>query len=272
MKNVYYVIGAPVAHSLSPVIHNMLYQIYGMADVEYRAQEVHAGELSAFLWEQRTPGFNVTTPLKTEILPYLSHTDKSAAFGANTVLAKADGLHGYSTDAAGFRRGLEQASATYTGSNIVFIGYGAVTRALVEDARTQGAGRITILNRTPQKAHQATDGKLVFADSLDHIAQYMAGCDLLVNTTPLGMQGTGSDFADLGFVDMLPSHAMVCDLIYAPAQTRLLQRASATGHATLNGLPMLVWQAFYAFEKFFGILPTEADFSAIKKVLQSKTL
>jgi shikimate dehydrogenase len=91
----------------------------------------------------------------------------------------------------------------------------------------------------------------------------MPGCGLLVNTTPLGMAGMAHDFTDLRFLDALPRDACVCDLIYDPPKTALLARAEATGHPTLNGLSMLVWQAFYAFEQYTGVLPGREEYKLV---------
>lgn len=265
MKKNYCVIGSPVAHSLSPAIHNTLYEIYSLADCEYSAVEVLPGGLAEFTAEIETRGihgFNVTMPHKVDILPFLQYRDESVFNGANTIAVRPDGLHGYSTDAAGFYRSLKEAGADYAG-NIVFIGNGAVAQTLVHHAAQKRPERITVLGRDAKKAGMLADGRLVFSGDMRNIADHMKNCDLLINTTPLGMHGVANDFEDLGFIDLLPSTACVCDLIYAPPQTSLLKSAASRGLKTLNGLPMLIWQAFYAFEIFFGIMPTAADYAAI---------
>ncbi len=270
MKKNYCVIGSPVAHSLSPAIHNTLYNIYSLTDCCYSAVEVEPGGLAEFTAEIETRGihgFNVTMPHKVDILPFLQYRDESVFNGANTIAVRADGLHGYSTDAAGFYRSLKEAGADYAG-NIVFIGNGAVAQTLVHHAAQKAPRRITVLGRDAIKAGALADGRLVFSDELKNIESHMAACDLLINTTPLGMQGVGADFENLDFIEKLPRSACVCDLIYAPPKTTLLKNAEARGLKTLNGLPMLIWQAFYAFEIFFGIMPAKADYDTIFEKLR----
>jgi shikimate dehydrogenase len=207
-------------------------------------------------------------PLKKEIIPYL---DQVCAPGSvNTVVKTPDAhLAGYSTDAQGFYAGLRSQGRTYPNQNVVLIGYGAVTQALAQDALEKDAARVAVLCRTPDKAKDSARHDHVTVDALDRISPYMENCDILINTTPLGMAGTGNDFQDLSFIQMLRPSAIVCDLLYDPPVTRLLAAAQKHGNATLNGLPMLIWQAFYAFEKFFGIMPTRHDYEKIRKKLMT---
>ena len=93
----------------------------------------------------------------------------------------------------------------------------------------------------------------------------MPGADLLINCTSLGMTGVDAQFEDLSFLDALPAHAPVCDLIYSPAETLFLEQARLRGHQTLNGLNMLIWQAIFALEQFTN---TKIDGSAMVQVLK----
>ena len=270
MKNNYYVIGLPVDHSLSPLLHSNLYEIYGISGCEYGSFNVAPGRLKNFIDfipQQNIRGFNITMPLKTEILPFLKYRDESVYNGANTVVVNKDGLYGYSTDAIGFRKSLAMHGRDYTSKTIVFLGSGAVAQTLVHDAVIQKASQIFVLNRTVEKAAALADGKTVFADSLDRIADYMPDCDLLINTTPLGMDGIADNFADLSFLGRLKFSAFVCDLIYRPFKTDLLREAERLKIPYMNGLGMLIWQAFYAFEKFLGILPGPDQYVQIEAAL-----
>lgn len=264
LKN-YCVIGSPIAHSLSPVIHNTLYARYGL-NCAYGKELVETDTLKNFiaaLPERHISGFNVTMPLKQEILPYLYHISAEAQEGANTIVVRPDGLYGYSTDAQGFLTALRNIGVDYTGANIVFIGAGTVTKLLACDAVENGARSIAIVNRTPQKAKKIAQQINAAHGSLTDISQHLRNCDLLINTTPLGMNGTGHDFEDLSFLKLLPSHATVCDLIYSPEQTLFLKYAGRNGLKTMNGLGMLIWQAFFSFEKWFRILPDQDDYNAV---------
>ncbi len=207
-------------------------------------------------------------PLKQDILPHLTYTSEEARDSVNTVVVKEDGLYGYSTDARGFYSSLRQSGSDYSGKNVVFIGAGAVTNLLCVDAAKKNAKDIVILNRTPEKAQKISLLCNGTADALEQIKRYMPQCDLLINTTPLGMSGTGASFETLDFIELLPSSAIVCDLIYSPMITEFLNHAQTRGLKTMNGLGMLIWQAFFAFEKFCGILPNEEDYAAVCSLLQ----
>ncbi|WP_066683889.1 shikimate dehydrogenase family protein [Christensenella intestinihominis] len=269
MRKNYCVIGSPIAHSLSPAIHNMLYARYGL-ECTYGRELVTPGTLASFIESipaRHISGFNITMPLKREILPHLHYISPEACDGVNTVVVRPEGLYGYSTDAQGFLTALRSAGSDYKDANIVFIGAGAVTKLLACDANEKGAKSIAIVNRTPEKAQKIARHINAAHDHLANIGQYLQHCDLLVNTTPLGMSGTGSDFEDLSFLERLPSRAAVCDLIYSPAQTALLRSAQARGLKTMNGLGMLIWQAFFSFEKWFRILPDQTDYDAAAQEL-----
>lgn len=266
----YCVIGSPVAHSLSPAIHTKLYEIYGIDDCAYTVRETRADGLPDFIASARSgsyDGFNVTMPLKPEIIPYLDAVGGSITNSVNTVTARDGVLTGYSTDQPGFYRALVQAGGDYAGRNIVFIGCGAVARGLIADAAEKGARSITVLNRTLENAQAVRDDYGAAIDTPGNISRYTDGCDILINTTPLGMGGNKADFEDLSFMNLLPAHALVCDLIYSPPVTRFLAAAQSAGLKTQNGLPMLIWQAFFAFEIFLGILPNERDYGEVMKTL-----
>ncbi len=271
MSENYCVIGSPIAHSLSPAIHNTLYEIYQLKGCSYGKRLVTQETLESFLESiasEHICGFNITMPLKQDIIPYLRSLSPEAEDGVNTVVVKKDGLYGYSTDAQGFYASLKSIGADYRGADLVLIGAGAVTKLLCADAHQKGAKRITIINRTPEKAETIALQYHAGFDSLPNLHAYMDTCDLLINTTSLGMHGTQADFSDLNFIDLLPANAAVCDLIYSPLQTALLKHAAARGLKTMNGLGMLIWQAFFAFEKWFGILPTKEDFQIVLERLE----
>lgn len=270
MSKQYYVIGDPVAHSLSPAIYNRLFELYRMADSKYGTRRVAREALGAFLdglKAESVRGFNITMPLKDAVLPYLATRDESVVYGANTVVVEEDGLHGYSTDADGFRKSLELNGKTYEGSSVAFIGCGSAAKALIRDCLEHHPRSVAILNRTASKAGAFADSPLVQTGTLEDISSHMAGCDILVNATPMGMHGVDADFADLGFLSELPKDALVADLIYNPPKTPFLLEAERTGHRTMNGLWMLIWQAFYAFEKYTGILPDLEAFRILEKEL-----
>jgi shikimate dehydrogenase len=265
------VIGYPVSHSLSPLIHNSLYEIYGI-DCTYTIREVKPGELKKFVEEIpqiSLRGFNITMPYKKEIIPYLSEDPPTGS--VNTVAVRDGMLIGTSTDEAGFLKSLDEEGFSYKNKKIVFIGAGAVTGMLAADAASNGAKKITLLNRTVANALAIAEKTGAQADAFDSKKTYpcIEECDLLVNTTPLGMNGCPG-FESFGFIENLRPEALVCDLIYNPFDTKLLLKASRQGNPTLGGISMLIWQAFYAFDFFFGIMPTEQDKSVVLQEIEGR--
>ena len=264
------VIGYPIRHSLSPVIHNALYERYGI-NCTYSICEVEPGGLGQFVAEipdKNIWGFNVTMPYKKDILPYLSNKPDTGS--VNSVAVRDGKLIGISTDEAGFAKSLAEAGFTYQDKNIVFIGAGAVTGALAHDAAQKGAKSITLLNRTLEHAQAIAANIGGQAGTFDANRTYacIADADILINTTPQGMAGCPT-FESFAFLKNANPSALVCDLIYRPLETDFLKQAASQGNQTLGGISMLIWQAFYAFEHFFGILPNEQDKELVLSKIKS---
>ena len=143
------------------------------------------------------------------------------------------------------------------GRRITLLGAGGAAKAVALKLVQQGAGPITVCNRTPQKAEALCNlakgrmGHIGFA--LEDLRRGARDCDILINCTSLGMTGTNSQFRDLSFLDELPGHAAVFDLIYSPAETELLRQARLRGLKAANGLGMLIYQAVFALEYFAGV-------------------
>ncbi len=138
---------------------------------------------------------------------------------------------------------------------VLLLGAGGAAKAVAVGLANAGAKRVTVANRTREKAEAVAglipDQGAVTDWSVSALSDAARGCDLLVNATSLGMAGQG-EFDDLSFLEALPKGALVSDLIYHPAETLLLRRAKALGYQTLNGIPLLVHQASLALEKFTG--------------------
>lgn len=275
--------GYPVAHSLSPAMHNAALQAVGLEGWSYTARSVTPDELPQAVKMLRQPEFvgaNVTIPHKEHILPLLDRlTPAARAIGAINVIYKdGEALVGENADGPGFLADLKQKllkvevihnessageranSSLYRGNALV-LGAGGAAHGVVYVLHQAGwqitlaARRIeqaqSIASRYPPGAVQAIDfptGKLV-TDSLS--------TDLLVNTTPLGMH-PDMDGCPWPADIPLPPKAFVYDLVYKPAQTPLLRRAQAAGLPHANGLGMLVEQAVMGFELWTG-LPAPRD-------------
>jgi shikimate dehydrogenase len=248
------VIGDPIAHSKSPVIHRFWLDALGI-HADYRAMRVTAEELGAYFAARRDDpdwrGCNITIPHKQAALEFVDDPGgvRDTIGAINTVIRDQGALIGTNTDAAGFYAPI--ADMELEGAHAVVIGAGGAARAILFALARVGVGHVTILNRNVLKAAAllATFGLKGDAIPLD---SPLPPADLVVNASALGMAGHPPLALDL---TPLAEHAVVYDAVYAPLETELLARAQARGLATVDGLEMLVGQAALAFELFFGAAP-----------------
>ena len=252
------VIGDPVLHSKSPLIQNAMLRSIG-ADGEYLCQPVKREELPAFLSTLRRgewSGCNVTMPHKGAVIPHLDQVEEGAlrCGAVNTICNRNGKLYGFSTDGGGFLRALAQAGVAVEGKTVTLLGAGGAAKSVAWALAQAGAKRLYAANRTPAKAEELCqlDPAVMEPHSFDAatLCRLAGESDLLVNATSLGMGGVAGQFEDFGFVEALPAHAAVFDLIYHPARTELLRQAEARGLLARNGLDMLLYQALLALEHF----------------------
>lgn len=254
-------LGWPVAHSRSPVIHNYWLARYGIPG-RYTLFPVPPEKLADALKglaALRMRGCNVTTPHKQAVMPLLDDVDPMASrIGAvNTIVVEEDGsLRGFNNDGNGFVQSIRDAKPDWRpdAGPITVIGAGGAARAVVASLAAQGALEIRVVNRTYERAQelQALFGPPVTAVRWEQRGEALEGVALLANATNQGM--TGKPALDIP-LDRLPSGAIVGDLIYTPPETPLLAAARARGNLTVNGLGLLLNQARPAFNAWFGVLP-----------------
>ena len=253
------IIGWPVEHSRSPLIHNYWLKTYGIAG-EYRREAVPPDEFEAFvqsLAARDYVGANVTVPHKEKALAFSLPDERAKAVGAANTLWIAGGfLHATNTDVEGFLNNLDACAPQWNSEpgNAVVLGAGGAAHAVVYALLTRRVERITVVNRTPQRA-EVLRGR--FLDRLqvapwEQLDDLLGEATLFVNTTTLGMAGQPELAADVG---RLPSHAIVADLVYVPLVTPLIKMAKAKGLRTADGLGMLLHQAVRGFELWFGRKP-----------------
>jgi shikimate dehydrogenase len=255
-----FVIGHPIAHSRSPLIHGTWLKTLGL-DGSYEAIDLAPSALPDFLDALRGGAFaggNVTIPHKEAVFAYCDSIDPLArTIGAvNTLVADRDGLHGFNTDYMGFLGNLDQHAPGWSAGldEAIVLGAGGASRAILVALRERGLGRIHLLNRTLAKAEAlaaAITGPIRPAP-LEAFATLAPGAGLVVNTTAAGMHGTAPLALPL---DRLPAQALVTDIVYVPLETPLLAAARARGLRTVDGLGMLLHQAVPGFEAWFGVLP-----------------
>ncbi|MGB0681317.1 MAG: shikimate dehydrogenase [Magnetovibrionaceae bacterium] len=252
------VLGHPVKHSLSPRLHGHWLERYGL-DGAYLPLNVAPDDLADVVKALPRMGFsgaNVTVPHKEAVIALCDRLDETARrIGAvNTLVFGEDGIEGRNTDAFGFYENIRvdlEARSTAPEKALV-LGAGGAARAVVFALAQNGFSTILIANRTRDKAERLSGEIAGEAIAWDEAEQAASGCDLLVNTTVLGMTGK----APLSFhLDDLPKSALVTDIVYAPLKTDLLNRASDRGHPIVDGLGMLLHQARPGFQAWFGTDP-----------------
>lgn len=254
-----FVCGHPIAHSRSPIIHRHWLAQHGIAG-SYDAIDVAPSDFDAFaanLHRRGLTGGNVTIPHKEAAYAAVTRRDPAAdAIGAVNTLWLEDGvLCGGNTDAYGFAANLdERAPGWDAGGHAVVLGAGGAARAVVHALKERGFRRISVLNRTVERAGElaADFGAPVEAGGYEAAQPLMGDTALLVNTTSLGMHGEALPI-DLA---LLPRTALVTDIVYVPLVTPLLAAARARGLRTADGLGMLLHQAVPGFERWFGVRPT----------------
>ena len=259
----YGVVGWPVAHSRSPLIHNYWLQAAGI-DAVYEAVAVPPeADFRAKLEELRERGFagvNVTIPHKEAAYAAVDTHDEAAAhLGAvNTILLTGGKISGHNTDGRGFIDSLAPVGDWASGPALV-LGAGGAARAIVGALLAAGLSDIRVSNRTRARAEAVAaladtpeNSGVVRVFDWEARAQAAEGATLLVNTTSLGMQGAPA--LDMS-LDTLAAKATVADIVYVPLETDLLARARSQGHMPVNGLGMLVHQAAHAFDLWFGRHP-----------------
>lgn len=263
-------LGWPVGHSRSPAMHNAAFQALGL-NWEYLLLPVPPERLGDAIRGLRALGFagaNVTVPHKQAAMSCLDTvTIEARAIGAvNTIVNHGGALTGYNTDALGFLRALRDAGFDARGCRALVLGAGGAARAVVY-ALLAARARVTIANRTIARGRGLADeiGALFHARvvvvPLDTpvLARALRDCDLLVNTTSVGMARPGKPEPLGSPLDEeleLRADMVVNDLVYAPLETPLLRRARAAGARVVDGLGMLVHQGAAAFELWTGHKPS----------------
>jgi len=262
--NVLCVIGHPIEHSMSPIMHNAALKDLSL-DYVYVAFNIPPNDLKKAVSGFKMfsiKGINVTIPYKENIIPYLDEIDPLAEkIGAvNTIKNEGKYLIGKNTDASGAKKALLDAGCEITGKKALILGAGGAAKA-VSFAISEDLDAVYIVNRTEKRAIKLakdltnkTTIKAVGKNmSINTLKNLVNDVDILINTTPLGM------YPDIEespiFEEMLHNNLFVFDIVYNPLETRLLKEARKSGCKTLGGLDMFVNQGALAFEWWTGKKP-----------------
>lgn len=257
------IIGNPLGHSLSPVLHAAVIGKLGLA-YTYEKWELAEAELPAFMEEARRPasgilGFNVTIPYKEKVIPFLDRLDPACArLGAvNTVKVEEGLLVGYNTDGLGFLESLERHGADFRSRPVLLLGAGGAAKGIALTLAEEGAGTLDLAVRDPGKGEElarrireAGAGSAVLSwTDLPKLDLHPYG--LIVQTTPLGMKNVGGA-PDLLY-GSLRGDQVAADIVYNPLDTEFLKRCRVAGARTIGGLEMLVYQGYHSFRIWTGL-------------------
>jgi len=258
------IIGDPIEHTMSPLMHNAAFDRMGMdyLYVPFKVGKEDLGKAIEGMKALNMRGLNVTIPHKVAVIPFLDKLDPLAEkIGAVNTIVNEDGvLTGYNTDATGFLQALLERGTEPEGKNIVILGAGGASRA-ISFVLAERDAHLVILNRqleldwAEELAHRLsqTFNQEVEALKLDeeNLAMTLDRADILVNATSVGMSPNISETPVPA--RLLKPGLVVFDIVYNPIKTRLLREAEAAGAKTINGVDMLVWQGASSVEMWTGL-------------------
>ncbi|MGZ7116415.1 MAG: shikimate dehydrogenase [Methanobacterium sp.] len=274
--NVVGIIGNPVEHSLSPLMHNAAFEYLNL-DYIYVPFLVTNEMLSNAISGAKSlniKGLNVTIPHKTEVIKYLDSLDKSAELigAVNTIKFDGYSAKGYNTDGIGAVKAVEEVS-TVKNKKVIVLGAGGAARAVSFQILMDGAKSLVIANRTPENAVKLQDDliKNLNADVRTvrfnkELEEAISDADILINTTPIGMH-PNIDEEPMVKAPMMHENLVVNDIVYNPLKTGLLKEAEKAGAKPVSGLKMLIYQGMESFKIWTGVHP---PLDIFKKALDGK--
>jgi shikimate dehydrogenase len=266
------VIGWPIEHSLSPVMHNAAFAALGLTDWYYDRIAIPPDIIGLSLRELRDHHFigtNVTVPHKQAVMPYVNVDERAQRIGAvNTIDFRTN--EGTNTDVTGFMEDLIAHGINVAGQNVIVLGAGGAARAAVYGLRQAGAN-VAVVNRTPEKAERLIEELGVDAIPMTLERAARGKTALIVNSTSVGMYPKVDESPwpeDVSF----PAGVTVYDMVYRPQVTKLMQQVEANGGSAIGGLGMLVRQGAAAFTIWTGVdAPIDVMAAALREALEKET-
>ena len=261
-------LGSPVAHSISPAMHNEAFQVLGL-DYAYLAFDVSPKDLKAAIDGLKAiniRGFNLTMPHKVSILEYVDEVTEAAqlAGACNTVINNNGHLIGHTTDGIGYMRSCQDAGHTITGQKMTILGAGGAATAIITQAALDGVSSIDIFRRNRSEAFAKTEAfakkvsdythcPIHVYDILDdkQLRKSISESKILTNATNIGMEPNELE-SPIPDTSYFQPDLIVSDIIYNPRQTKLMQMAASAGCSTFNGMFMLLYQGAAAFQCWTG--------------------
>ena len=249
----YLVIGNPIEHSLSPLLHNYWIKKNNIL-AEYDKKKLNTSDLKSLvdqIREKKLNGLNVTVPFKKEIISYLDKLSPEAKStqSVNTIYLDEDTIIGHNTDIAGFEHSLKDTKFNVKGKKVFILGAGGVVPSIIFALKKMKVNDITLSNRTRKKAENV---KELFKNIKIVDWGNLPDFDMIINATSLGLNF--SDKIELDF-SKLEKNKFFFDIIYNPAETNFLKNAKKSGNLTANGKRMFIYQAYEAFKLWHGVKP-----------------
>ena len=277
------IIGYPLSHTLSPSMHNFIYQKLGI-DVEYKKWEISPNNLKSHIEKINNENFigaNITVPYKEKIVSLLDEIRNEAKFtgAVNTIVKNNNKLIGYNTDVYGIEQTLDIKLKNDVINNAVIFGAGGAAKAAFFVLLQRGLNNLTIVNRTKSNALKMIskfnnvncDQNIITLNEKSQIKSACLSADLIINTTILGMKNSG--YEDISPIDstFIDSNSVIFDMVYNPTKTQLIKIALERNANIIEGLNMLVYQAIKSIELWTGIRPSFDDmYSKCKEILEGK--
>ena len=266
----YAVIGDPISHSLSPIMHNANFKALGI-ESSYNALHVPTNDfhhIREIIEEKQLDGFNITIPHKERIIPYLDEIDEqSKAVGAvNTVKIVNNRWIGYNTDGLGYLTGLKQVYPDVANAYILILGAGGASKGIANELSHYVQPKLTVANRTMSR-FESWDLD-INAISLKEAENYLDEFDIIINTTSAGLNDNTDSVISL---ENLSPNSLVSDIVYIPYKTPFLEIAESKGNHIHNGLDMFVYQGAESFKIWTGKQPNIQEMKyAVLKNLQGE--
>jgi len=271
--NKYLVIGNPIEHSLSPLLHNHWFEKHKISNSIYEKRKVEKKDLKKIVEQVRNgeiKGVNVTVPFKKEIFNYIDDSPNEVQLtkSVNTLVNEDNKVVGYNTDQGGFEISLRENKWSSQNKKILILGAGGVTSSILSSfIKANGVLKIYLCNRTREKAEElktlwdkAVDSSGMKKDTIEIVdwGKKIELCDLVINTTSVGL--TKNENIKLNFSNYEnKKDALFYDLIYNPKETNFLKDAKLRGNKIMNGKMMFLWQAQLAFQMWTGVSPKIND-------------
>ena len=267
MLKTFAVIGDPIDHSLSPTIHNAAYRHLDL-ECTYIAYKIKKNELESGIQSLKSikiSGFNVTIPHKIEIMKFLDDVDETCKLigAANTIVNNNNSLKGYNTDMDGFLEPIKNKEIVIKDSNVLLLGAGGASRAIIAGFAKEHAKKITIINRTIEKANDLAEfGESLGLESnvvpINDIENMDGYYDFIINASSLGLKDE-PNIIPTKFID---ANSTVYDIVYKPLNTNLIKDSKRKNAQIIYGYEMLLSQAVRSFEIWLG---QKAPYEAMKK-------